>query len=122
MILGGNITIMVSNMDASVRFYTEVLDLKLANRYGDHWAAIDAGRGLTIGLHPASPNYPPPGTRGGMIIGLEVDEPIQQAVDRLRGKGVNFVRPVIEDSGAGSFADFTDPDGNALYLWETRKH
>ena len=119
MILGGNITVMVSNMDAAVHFYTDVLGLKLAQRYGDHWATVDAGRGLTIGLHPASPKYAAPGTKGGMMIGLEVDEPIQQAVDRLREKGVHFVRPVVSDAGAGSFADFEDPDGNALYLWES---
>ncbi len=75
MISGGNITVMVSNMDASVRFYTEILGMKLTNRFGDHWATVDAGRGLIIGLHPASAKYPAPGTKGGMLIGLEVDEP-----------------------------------------------
>jgi catechol 2,3-dioxygenase-like lactoylglutathione lyase family enzyme len=119
MISGGNITVMVSNMDSSVRFYTEVLGMKLTNRFGDHWATVDAGKGLIIGLHPASPKYPAPGTKGGMLIGLEIDEPIQQLVDRLRSKGVRFLGPVINDEGAGSFADFEDPDGNRIYLWET---
>ena len=41
-------------MDRSVRFYTEVLGLKLTNRFGDSWATVEAGKGLTIGLHPAS--------------------------------------------------------------------
>ena len=49
MISGGNITVMVSNMDASVRFYTEVLGMKLTNRFGDHWATVDAARGLSSG-------------------------------------------------------------------------
>jgi catechol 2,3-dioxygenase-like lactoylglutathione lyase family enzyme len=121
MISGGNITVMVSNMDASVRFYTEVLGLKLTNRFGDHWATVDAGRGLIIGLHPASPKYPAPGTKGGMLIGLEVNEPIQQAVDHLKGKGVRFAAPIVNDAGAGAFVDFEDPDGNSIYLWETRQ-
>jgi catechol 2,3-dioxygenase-like lactoylglutathione lyase family enzyme len=121
MISGGNITVMVSNMDASVRFYTEVLGMKLTNRFGDHWATVDAGRGLIIGLHPASPKYPAPGTKGGMLIGLEIDEPIQQVVDRLRGKGVHFLGPVVNDGFVGSFADFEDPDGNWIYLWETNR-
>jgi catechol 2,3-dioxygenase len=119
MISGGNITVMISNMDASVRFYTEVLGLKLANRYGDHWATVDGGQGLTIGLHPASPKHPAPGSKGGMLIGLEIDEPIQQAVDQLKSKGVRFAGPILNDAGAGSFAYFEDPDGNSLYLWET---
>jgi catechol 2,3-dioxygenase-like lactoylglutathione lyase family enzyme len=119
MISGGNITVMVSNMDASVRFYTGALGMKLTNRYGDHWATVDGGKGLIIGLHPASPKYPAPGAKGGMLIGLEIDEPIQQAVDQLKAKGVPFVGPVVADAGAGAFAHFEDPDGNSLYLWET---
>jgi catechol 2,3-dioxygenase-like lactoylglutathione lyase family enzyme len=121
MITGGNITVMVSNMDAAVRFYTETLGLKLANRYGDHWASVDAGGGLTIGLHPKSANYPTPGTKGSVVIGLAVDEPIQQVVDRLTSTGAHFIRPIRVDGFAGSFADFEDPDGNLLYLWETRR-
>ena len=119
MISGGNITVMVSNMDASVRFYTEVMGMKLTNRFGDHWATVDAGSGLVIGLHPASPKYPAPGTRGGTLIGLEIDEPIQHVVDRLQAKGVRFLGPIVNDAGAGSFADLEDPDGNFIYLWET---
>jgi catechol 2,3-dioxygenase-like lactoylglutathione lyase family enzyme len=119
MISGGNITVMVSNMDASVRFYTEVLGMKLTNRFGDHWATVDAGRGLIIGLHPASPKYPAPGTKGGTLIGLEIDEQIQPVVDRLRDKGVHFLGPIVNEAGAGSFVDLEDPDGNFIYLWET---
>src|SRR5262249_14061625 len=33
----GNITVYVSNMDRAVRFYSEVLGLRLAYRFGDHW-------------------------------------------------------------------------------------
>src|SRR5215469_833122 len=54
MISGGNVTVFVTNMDRAVRFYTETLGLKLAYRFGDHWASVEAGRGLTIGLHPSS--------------------------------------------------------------------
>jgi predicted enzyme related to lactoylglutathione lyase len=93
--------------------------MKLTNRFGDHWATVDAGRGLIIGLHPASPKYPAPGTKGGTLIGLEVDEPIQQVVDRLETKGVKFLGPIVNDAGAGSFAHLEDPDGNFIYLWET---
>jgi catechol 2,3-dioxygenase-like lactoylglutathione lyase family enzyme len=121
MISGGNVTVMVSNMDASVRFYTEVLGMKLTNRFGDHWATVDAGRGLTIGLHPASAKYPAPGTKGGTLIGLEIDEPIQRVVDRLQNKGVRFLGPIINDAGAGSFVDLEDPDGNFIYLWEVNR-
>jgi catechol 2,3-dioxygenase-like lactoylglutathione lyase family enzyme len=46
--------VIVSNMDRAVRFYTEVLGLKLKNRFGDHWATVVAGNGLTIGRRTRS--------------------------------------------------------------------
>ena len=120
MISGGNATVFVSNMDNSVRFYTEVLGLRLTNRFGDHWATVEAGRGLTIGLHPASPKYPAPGTRGGMMLGLEIDEPISAVVARLAEKGVRTKGPIVQD-GPGRFAGLEDPDGNEIYLWEVNR-
>ena len=35
-----NVTIYVTDMDRSVRFYQDALGLKLAYRFGDHWASI----------------------------------------------------------------------------------
>src|SRR5580693_4764854 len=103
MISGGNATVFISNMDRAVRFYTEVLGLKLTNRFGDHWATVEAGKGLTIGLHPASPKYPAPGTKGAMMVGLEIDEPIAGMVARLTGKGVRMLGSIIQD-GPRNFA------------------
>src|SRR5262249_24344355 len=68
-ISGGMPTIFVSDMDAAVRFYTETLGLKLLARYGDHWASVDGGNGLTIGLHPASAQNPA-GRAGSITIGF----------------------------------------------------
>jgi predicted enzyme related to lactoylglutathione lyase len=117
MITGGNATVFVSNMDRAVQFYTQVLGLKLTNRFGDHWATVDAGKGLTIGLHPASPKYPAPGTKGGMMLGMEVDGAIDQVVATLVKKGVQFKDSVVR-SEAGNFVHLEDPDGNEIYLWE----
>ena len=117
MVSGGNATVFVSNMDRAVTFYTEVLGLKLTNRFGDHWATVEAGKGLTIGLHPASPQYPAPGTKGGIMLGLEIDEPIDGAIARLTSRGVRMTGPVIR-SEQGSFVHLEDPDGTDIYLWE----
>jgi catechol 2,3-dioxygenase-like lactoylglutathione lyase family enzyme len=117
MFSSGNVTVYVSNMDRAVRFYTEVLGLRLAYRFGDHWASVELGKGLTIGLHPASAESPA-GRQGSMAIGLELSGvQIHEAVSRLAAKGVKFDGPVREGK-AGSFAGFTDPDGNRLYLAE----
>jgi catechol 2,3-dioxygenase-like lactoylglutathione lyase family enzyme len=115
----GNVTVYVSNMDAAVRFYSETLGLKLAYRFGDHWAAVEVGRGLTIGLHPASEQMPA-GRKGSMAIGLELSGSIVEAVKTLEAKGIHFHQAVNEGK-AGAFVSFNDPDGNLLYLAELRR-
>ena len=117
MISAGNVTVMISNMDRAIQFYTETLGLKLTNRFGDNWATVEAGRGLTIGLHPASPRHPAPGTKGSMMLAFEITEPIEHVIARLTEKGVHFTGPVIRDE-PGNFVDLEDPDGNVIYLWE----
>src|SRR3954465_914678 len=118
MFSSGNVTVYVSNMDRAVRFYTEVLGLRLAYRFGDHWASVELGKGLTIGLHPASAEMPA-GRPGSMAIGLELGGvKIEEAVQRLGGKGVAFHGPINDAGKAGKFAAFADPDGNQLYLAE----
>jgi predicted enzyme related to lactoylglutathione lyase len=120
MISGGNATVFVSNMDSAVQFYTEVLGLKLTNRFGNNWATVDAGKGLTIGLHPASPNYPAPGTKGAIVLGLEIDEAIERVIAQLTKKGVR-IKGSVERGEAGNFVHLQDPDGNEIYLWEVNR-
>jgi catechol 2,3-dioxygenase-like lactoylglutathione lyase family enzyme len=115
MITSGNVTLYVANMDRAVRFYTETLALKLQYRFGDHWASVQVGNSLTIGLHPASAESPK--GVGGMMIGLELSGSIEEAVRQLEAKGVKF-GSVVTEGKAGKFAHFTDPDGNGLYLAE----
>src|ERR1051325_2319930 len=114
MFSSGNVTLYVSNMDNAVRFYTETLGLKLAYRFGDHWASVEAGRGLTIGLHPA-PAEMPAGRKGSMAISRELSGAVHEAVKTLEAKGVKFHGPLNEGK-SGSFVGFEDPDGNQLYL------
>ncbi len=119
-IIGGNATVFVRNMDEAVQFYTEILGLKLSSRYGDHWATVEAGK-FTIGLHPTSEKYASPGTQGSITIGLNIDEPIDEAAERLRTQNVRNVGEILRGDG-GSFVHFEDPSGNELYLWEEPKH
>jgi catechol 2,3-dioxygenase-like lactoylglutathione lyase family enzyme len=110
------VTIFVSNMDASVRFYTEVLGLKLEQRWGNEFAMLQGRDGLTIGLHPASSKSP----AGKIKIGFQSQGPIQGAVDKLKEQGVKFSTSVVDD-GEVSAADFTDPDGAELYLVQVKQ-
>ena len=115
MFASGNVTIYVTNMDRAVKFYTETLGLKLAYRFGDHWASVEVGRGLTIGLHPTSAASPTVAPKGGPTIGLELTGKIEEAMKTLEGRGVRF-HGLADEGKAGKFAHFEDPDGNLLYL------
>ena len=118
LIEGGSPTIFVSEMDQAVRFYTQTLGLKIAYRAGDKFCMIDAGGGFMIGLHPPGKHAPAPGSGGSIEVGLNVVRPIEEVVDELTRRGVNFHGPVINDDGAVKLAPFNDPDGNSLYLCE----
>jgi catechol 2,3-dioxygenase-like lactoylglutathione lyase family enzyme len=121
MISGITATIYISDMDRAVDFYTKTLGLPLAGRWGKEYASIDLGKGASIGLHPATnPHSPRPGTSGSIQIGLAVDKPLDDVIRDLRGRGVVFRGPVIDD-GQVRLAFFGDPDGNDLYLVEVKK-
>jgi catechol 2,3-dioxygenase-like lactoylglutathione lyase family enzyme len=116
---GGNATIYVTDMNRSVQFYTETLGLQLAFRAGDSWAQIEAGRGLTLGLHVALHGVPSPGTNGAITVGFEVSRPIDEVAQELGRRGVAVRRPPSD--GAAKLAFFSDPDGNSLYAAEVPK-
>jgi catechol 2,3-dioxygenase-like lactoylglutathione lyase family enzyme len=115
MYTGGNLTVMVSDFDRAVRFYTETLGLVLKMRAGDGWAEIEAP-GVKIGLHAAGPHGPQPGGGGGMALGLQVED-LEGAMATLRARGVEFA-PVTPGQDI-QIAFFHDPDQTPLYLWAT---
>lgn len=120
MIEGGTATVYVSDMDRAVDFYTNILGLRLLARYENEWASIDAGKGLILGLHPASDRAGAPGTVGAINIGFNVTQPIDQVVATLTERGVEFDGPVKEDPKSPiRLAFFNDADGNSLYLCES---
>jgi catechol 2,3-dioxygenase-like lactoylglutathione lyase family enzyme len=89
MFTDGNLTIMVSDFERSLRFYTETLGLALKFRAGNEWAEV-AAPGVSIGLHPAG-GHAPTGAGGGMSLGLQVSD-IESAIETLEGRGVEFPR------------------------------
>lgn len=117
MLSGGHAIVYVSEMDAAVRFYADVLGLNLTNRCGDKWATVEAGHNLVIGLHPPSPKSPAPGTKGSVMLGLTIDEPIKSVVARLVERGVRLTGDIVR-SETDNFVEIEDLDGNAIYLWE----
>jgi lactoylglutathione lyase len=112
----GNVTLMVDDMERSVRFYTDQLGLPLKARFGNDWAELQ-GPGITIGLHPRRREVGDAGS-GTSAIGLGVPD-MEAAIAALADKGVR-VGGVI-DTDRRRIALFDDPDGNHLYLIHNKR-
>jgi lactoylglutathione lyase len=105
----GNVFYRVDDMDAAVRFYTEVLGFGLKLRDGNHWAAFDVG-GATLAVEGGAPGGP-----GGATVSLRVED-IQSVVQDLRNKGAQLSD--VESGPHERRARLTDPAGNQLVLYE----
>jgi catechol 2,3-dioxygenase-like lactoylglutathione lyase family enzyme len=104
----GNVFYRVPDMEAAVRFYTDVLGLALKFRDGDHWAAFDVG-GSTLAVEGGAPGGP-----GGATVSLRVDG-LEALVAELRTKGAT-----VSDVKIGPHerrAELHDPAGNLLVLY-----
>ncbi|MDX5325928.1 MAG: VOC family protein [Bacteroidota bacterium] len=105
---GGNVTVMVTNLNTAIDFYTEVLGFQLIQRFCDHWADIQAPE-VSIGLHPTTKAI----ERGSNLqIGLRVKD-LEKAIEELRS---NEIEVKIQEDDQVRLAFFFDPDGNTLYL------
>jgi catechol 2,3-dioxygenase-like lactoylglutathione lyase family enzyme len=120
MYTAGNVTLMVSDFNRAISFYTDTLGLTLKTRHGQDWAEVEAP-GLTIGLHPTGERGPSMIQANGLSIGLGV-QGIEQVMADLQAKGVRFTPPGIIDTGAERLANFHDPDQTPLYLYEMSHH
>ena len=109
-----NVTILVSDMANSIKFYSETMGLKLVANYGGEFAQLETN-GLRIGLHPGRNPGAPPGR--DISLGFQVDD-IGAAKKTLEARGVTFEKRV-QDRGA-LIENFSDPDGTPLYLIELK--
>ena len=116
---GGHAIVYVSDMDAAIRFYTETLGLKLTNRFENHFATTEVGRGLVLAIHPRTPNTPIPGTKGSVTLGLVVDEPMDTVLSRLSQRGVRLNGRSASARSVAS-VDIEDLDGNVITLWDAQ--
>ncbi len=101
------VTIMVSDMDKAIAFYTGTLGFTLKNNYGGHWADIEAP-GMAIGLHPAKEVK----AGGNVSLGFGVSD-FDGVVADLGKKGVVLQ---IKNDGMAKMALFSDPDGTSIYI------
>lgn len=106
------VNVMISNMDDSIKFYSDILGLAIVNRYGDHYAELQ-GPGLMLGLHPTSSKI----TVGNNItIGFGV-KAFDETMSELASEGIDLE---LEQDGWIRLAYFQDPDKNQLFLAENK--
>ena len=118
MIKKANATIYVTNVDTALKFYVDILGMRVKSHWGKDFAEVEMN-GMIIGLHPATKAGPSPGTIGSISIGLEVDD-LDSEIAMLKGKGVVFKGNILED-GPVRLAFFGDPDGNPFYLTQVKR-
>ncbi len=115
------VILIVEDLDRALRFYTDVLGLRLGHRSGDY-AQLDTGatrlglytRGamaktLGMSLKPPSHNAP------GFEIGFKVPD-VGEAFAELVGRGVSAVMPPTDRPWGQRTAYVRDPDGHLIEL------
>ncbi len=121
------IVLLVEDVKSAARFYEEVVGLAPEKEVDEEWAWFWAGApGETqrVALHKGPLLFEehsplPEGERWGRVhYAFEVPrERLDEAVEHVRGKGVEVHGPVRLDwMGADSYY-FYDPDGNLLEWW-----
>ena len=104
-----NVTIMVKDFEASIRFY-ESIGFALKKRWESHYAMVTAP-GITVGIHPTEPGQT--FTAGDSIsIGLMIDN-ADEARTLLKKNNIAFTD---HDGDSGLYLHFQDPDGVAVYF------
>jgi catechol 2,3-dioxygenase-like lactoylglutathione lyase family enzyme len=104
MIAGGQVTLFVRDVPSAVRFWIETLGMKL----------VDAGEGFRVALHSGGAAAT---AKGSPKVGLYPKMPIDEAIAILENRGIKF--EVVRDAKI-TIANFRDPDGNLLYLRQTK--
>ncbi len=116
------ITLGVTDLERSRRFYCETLGWKPAAASGEDVVFLQAG-GVVLGLYPreklAEDAMTSPEGSGFSGITLALNTGSEAEVDEiiadLRGKGVRIAREPQKVFWGGYSAYFTDPDG---FVWE----
>ena len=101
----------VSDMARSIRFYTDVLGLKLISR--DVLTRFDID-GVLFELVPSGVKLKPRQT-GNARLRLRVDS-VTKSLQQLKSKGVYTSQ--AQDKSTGVLGSFEDPDGNEIRLWQ----
>ncbi len=110
--------IVVNDIEAAVKFYTETLGLTLHTidkQFG--WAELSGPDGATLGVSQANPDYDLiAGTNA--VVTITVDDLLEAKSDYLK-KGGKTVGEMMEIPGHVKLQTIQDIDGNTLQLVQT---
>jgi predicted enzyme related to lactoylglutathione lyase len=109
MITGAHAIIFTKNADALRGFFKDVLEL----------SSVDAGDGWLIFALPSAELAAHPADDAGRHELYLMCDDIHATVDELKRKGVEFSRPISDESWGLSSA-MTTPDGGELRLYEPK--
>lgn len=112
--------LLVNDFDKSMRFYRDILGLKVNSQDGKFADFKLEGTSLAIFEKEAAVAMFPKehmGSGGGVVLAFQVDD-VNKACGELKAKGVDvFEGPKTTEWGQ-TVAYFKDPDGN---IWEVSK-
>ncbi len=108
-------TIAVTDMDESIKFYTEIMGFVVDNQINPFPGfTITFLKGEGNSMIELVKNVEEP-KKGIFMVGLEVDD-MDSTADELRSKGVEFTRGPIDVGDGAKIAFLKDPDGVEIEL------
>ncbi len=110
----GIVMVVVSDMDASVKFYRDVLGIPCQYTSPD-WSQLSIG-GVGLGLHIQGEGLPV-NSASGISFGFYVKD-IEPVLATLAERGVTPVRVTQEDFG--TLAIIPDPDGYGIQICQSK--
>ena len=110
----GAVILLVSNMEKSIKFYSETLELPIKTRSKD-WTEF-FNNDTVLALHPAPKKKNMQKTGSGTLVGFEVTD-LDSTVKRLKEKKVKFFKKPKQEP-FGKHAIVQDPDGHLISIAE----
>jgi predicted enzyme related to lactoylglutathione lyase len=109
------VQLQVSDLERSIRFYTELLGFRVSERRDDlQFVHLDCGvPHLQLGLSAGATAPPVPGS---VVLNFNVRGDVDDVRARLEARGVRFPAPTRIIPGKVRLAGFEDPDGYRLRL------
>ena len=108
----GAVILLVSDMDKSIKFYRDVLELPIKNTSSE-WVEFFSS-GTVLALHPSKSKSRT--KNSGILVGFMVSN-LETVAKKLKDKKVEFFKEPKEES-FGKHAILADPDGHLISIAE----